>query len=290
MELDDGEVGMARKTHPAVAIDPNTGWPTDAVADPIGPLTLVTADTQSRLWQYVRGPRSSVRDQARAFLRRDDFAPVHEMPRTEHRERIRQQLAALAGTDLIAIGFPAKVGGQGDAAAFVTFFEELSYGDVSLQVKVGVHFGLFGGAVQHLGTERHWEQYLPGVIDFSLPGCFAMTETGHGSDVQSIGTTATYDVARGEFDLHTPDRTAWKDYIGNAASHARVAVVFAQLVTPALPNGAEGTEGTATLNHGVHAFVVPLRGTTGEVLSGIKIEDNGHKLGLNGVDNGRISF
>ena len=56
-----------------------------------------------------------------------------------------------------------------------------------------------------------------------------MTETGHGSNVQRLGTTATYDPATQEFVLDTPDDQARKDYIGNAAQHAELAVVFAQL-------------------------------------------------------------
>ena len=67
-------------------------------------------------------------------------------------------------------------------------------------------------------------------MTLKLPGCFAMTETGHGSDVQSVRTTATYDAATGEFVIDTPDDDARKDYIGNAARHGRLAVVFAQLV------------------------------------------------------------
>jgi acyl-CoA oxidase len=40
----------------------------------------------------------------------------------------------------------------------------------------------------------------------------------------------------------------------------------------------------------VHAFVVPLRDEDGTVLPGVRIEDCGRKIGLNGVDNGRIWF
>jgi acyl-CoA oxidase len=77
----------------------------------------------------------------------------------------------------------------------VTAFEALAMGDLSLLVKCGVQFGLFGGAILHLGTERHHERCLGDVASLELPGCFAMTETGHGSNVQALGTTATYDPA-----------------------------------------------------------------------------------------------
>lgn len=283
---EDASQRLVRETAvptPAVVFDPTSGQPTDLVADPVGELELVTAQTQARLWQLLQGPRGAIRERARDLLLRDDFAPVHEMPRGEHRERILEQLRVVADDGLVRVGFPASVGGRDDVASFVTAFEELSYGDISLQVKVGVHFGLFGGAIQQLGTEAHHRRYLPGVLDCTTPGCFAMTETGHGSDVQSLVTTATHDPVTDELVVHTPDRTAWKDYIGNAAAHAQLAVVFAQLQTPT-------GEGGVHESHGVHAVVVPLRDVDGNVLPGITITDNGHKMGLNGVDNGRIRF
>src|SRR3954467_12222978 len=104
-----------------------------------------------------------------------------------------------------------------------------------------------------------------------------MTETGHGSNVQELRTTATYDPETQEFVVHTPDDDARKDYIGNAARDGRITAVFAQLVV-----GGE--------SRGVHAPVVPLRDEDGTVLPGIRIEDCGAKVGLDGVDNGRIWF
>ena len=104
--------------------------------------------------------------------------------------------------------------------------------------------------MQALGTAAHHQRYLPAAIDGSLLGCFALTESGHGSDVASLGTTATYDRATEEFVVNTPDAAARKDYIGNAAPDGRMAVVFAQLVTQG-----EG--------RGVHAFLVPIRDADG---------------------------
>ena len=40
----------------------------------------------------------------------------------------------------------------------------------------------------------------------------------------------------------------------------------------------------------MHALLVPLRSEAGEVLEGIRLEDCGSKLGLDGVDNGRLWF
>ena len=159
----------------------------------------------------------------------------------------------------------------------MTAFETLAMGDLSLLVKCGVQFGLFGGAILHLGTEAHHERYLRDVATLELPGCFAMTETGHGSNVQALETTATYDPERDELVVHTPHDDARKDYIGNAARDGRMAVVFAQL-------SAGGSE------RGVHAVLVPIRDEDGNALPGVRIEDCGAKLGLNGVDNGRIWF
>ncbi len=243
----------------------------------IGELERTSLETYERLEQVLEGARPAVRDGVRKLLAEPGFEPVDGMPKEQHRERIQAQLQRVAEQGFPARGFPESVGGEDDVQAFVTAFEMLSYGDVSLQVKVGVHFGLFGGAVQQLGTERHHERYLPRVIDASIGGCFAMTETDHGSDVQNIQTTATYDPRSEEFVLVTPDHGAWKDYIGNAAVHGTHAVVFAQLVTRG-----EG--------HGVHAFVLRIRDEDGNVVDGVTIEDDGHKMGLNGVDNGRIAF
>ncbi|HVH65789.1 MAG TPA: acyl-CoA dehydrogenase, partial [Candidatus Acidoferrum sp.] len=101
--------------------------------------------------------------------------------------------------------------------------------------------------------------------------------TGHGSDVQSIRTTATYDPQRQEFVIDTPDDDARKDYIGNVARDGRLAAVFAQLITRGK-------------GRGVHALLVPIRDDRSRPCPGVRIADCGHKGGLNGVDNGELWF
>ena len=160
---------------------------------------------------------------------------------------------------------------------FITAFETLAYHDLSLTIKFGVQFGLFGGSIRALGSEAQKRTYLADVGSLELPGCFAMTEREHGSNVRDLRTTATYDPAAREFVIHTPTDRDHKEWIGNAAKHARMATVFAQLWL-------------AGQGHGVHAFLVPLRDEAGRALPGVRLGDSGHKLGLNGVDNGRIWF
>ena len=226
---------------------------------------------------FLDGRWGWVRDEVRETLRKPLFAPVYDLATDEHRDRVLAQAKELSSTPGPRLLFPKELGGDGEVGAAVTAFETQAFGDLSLLVKTGVQWGLFGGAILHLGTEKHHERYLRDVMSLELPGCFAMTETGHGSDVQSIRTTATYDPERHEFVVHTPDEEAVKDYIGNAARHGRMAAVFAQLMT--------GDE-----CHGVHAFLVPIRDEDGNPCAGVSIEDCGHKAGLNGVDNGRLGF
>lgn len=229
------------------------------------------------LRDFLDGRWAEVRAETRALLSEAVFAPAYGLTTEEHRARVTEQARALASGPATSLGFPVEYGGGGDVGGFVTGFETLGHGDLSLLVKVGVQWGLFGGAILHLGTEKHHARYLPDMISMRLPGCFAMTETGHGSDVQSVRTTATYDPETRTFEINTPDDDARKDYIGNAARDGKMAVVFAQLTT-------------GNQEHGVHAFLVPIRNDDGTFCTGVRIEDCGHKAGLNGVDNGRIWF
>ncbi|KAL2640629.1 hypothetical protein GLYMA_06G285400v4 [Glycine max] len=149
--------------------------------------------------------------------------------------------------------------------------------DHSLAVKLGVHFFLWGGAVKFLGTKRHHDKWLNSTENYDIKGCFAMSELGHGSNVRGIETVTTYDSNTGEFVINTPCESGQKYWIGGAANHATHTIVFSQLYI----NGS---------NQGVHAFIAQIRDSDGNICPNIRIADCGHKIGLNGVDNGRIWF
>ncbi|MCM3687895.1 acyl-CoA dehydrogenase family protein [Kocuria rosea] len=251
---------------------------TTTVDRPVPPPTAADpAVDVAALGELLLGRWAEVRRETRRMLLDERLHTRENLTYQDQRERVLGQLHLLVEHGTMSRGLPEAYGGQDDPGGNVSGFEELLLGDPSMQIKAGVQWGLFGSAVLNLGTAEHHRRWLDGIRDLTVPGVFAMTETGHGSDVASIGTTATYDPATEEFEIHTPFRAAWKDYLGNAAVHGRAAVVFAQLIT-------------LGVDHGVHAFYVEIRDEDGNFLPGVGGEDDGHKGGLNGIDNGRLHF
>lgn len=251
-----------------------TNSQTSAANNPAAPARRINVDEVADilLGQWKKERLEGRRLAADPEMQRDPLLGMNE-----HRERVLGQLAKMPKKADMARPFGPVAGGGNNHAGNIAFFEETVLADPSLQIKSGVQWGLFASAVLHLGTKRHHEKYLADIVSFKLPGAYAMTEIGHGSDVASLATTATYDEKTKEFVINTPFRAATKDYLGNAALHGQAAVVFAQLITKGV-------------NHGVHAFFVPIRTPDGKMLPGITSEDDGLKGGLNGIDNGRLSF
>ena len=119
------------------------------------------------------------------------------------RAHTTDQLQMVLESGLPYGAFRKDQGGTGETGQTLTSIEMLGHIDLSLMVKSGVQWGLFGGAVGNLGTERHSE-LVKDLIELRALGCFAMTERGHGSDVQSLETTATYDPETQEFIINSP--------------------------------------------------------------------------------------
>lgn len=236
----------------------------------------VSASDATALQKFIDGDGEEVKDRIKKVLADPIFERAPFRTKEIYRSKILEWLTSLAKQGYGALGYPEQYGGQGDIIKYATVFESLAYFDLSLAVKFGVQFGLFGGSVQHLGTSDHHDKYLRQIGDGKLLGCFAMTETGHGSNVRDLETTAIYDAETHTLEVHSPTPSAGKEYIGNAL-HSTIATVFAQLIV-------QGE------NQGVHAILVPLRDADHNLLPGIRVEDCGYKLGLNGIDNGRIWF
>ncbi len=231
---------------------------------------------RGNLQSFLEGDSRSFKDGLRALFSDPELFKEYQGDKEAHRELVLDQMRILADQGYGLLPYPEDCGGRDDMERYLQVFEMLAHYDGSLVVKYGVQFGLYGLSIKNLGTEEQHKKYLNDAGILKKLGCFAMTETGHGSNVRGLKTTASYDRASDLIVVHTPDRASAKEYIGNAL-HGDMAVVFAQLIVN-------------DVNHGVHAVVVPLREDNGQDVQGVKREDCGYKMGLNGVDNGRLYF
>jgi acyl-CoA oxidase len=90
-------------------------------------------------------------------------------------------------------------------------------------------------------------------------------------------TTATYDETTEEFIVHSPSIEAVKWWIGDLGVYANHAIVFAQLIIKGK-------------NHGLHAFLVPIRDKNHNLLPNVEAGDIGPKYGYQSKDNGYVKF
>lgn len=246
-----------------------------------GPKTLPSRpepEVAGALQKALDGYFPEARADVRVLLEDPSLRPTSGLTVEEARQHTTDALSKVLKTGMPYGAFRTDQGGTGDTGGTLTGIEMLGHTDLSLMVKSGVQWGLFGGAVSNLGTERHGE-LVRDLIELRALGCFAMTERGHGSDVQSLETTAHYDPETEEFILNSPTASSEKWFLGNAARDGRWAAVFCQLYTP-------GQEES----HGVHCIVARIRNDDGSPVDGVAIGDHGTKGGLLGVDNGTLMF
>ena len=118
---------------------------------------------------------------------------------------------------------------------------------------------------------------MEGIDNLQDIGCFGLTELGYGNNAVEMETTAIYDAKTKEFVVNTPHPLAQKYWITNGAVHAKHVVVMAKLIVDGV-------------NEGIHAVLVPIRDDKLNILPNVLVEDMGHKMGLNGVDNAKLTF
>ncbi|DBB08163.1 TPA: hypothetical protein ACH3X3_008350 [Trebouxia sp. C0006] len=250
-----------------------TGLDMVSVADDLADSTVQVGQFNPReLYEYTVRDNIELRDRILEFLKDDIFKPNHYLSLLEFRQLTLERLQKF-----VAQQYFITKDYIDDPLKFQACLATIGFADYSLCIKAGVHFTLCGGTIAKLGTEKHHTKLLPLLDDLTLPGCFGMTELGHGSNVMGIQTQATYDKASDCFIINTPDDTASKFWIGGAGQHGKVCTVFAQLTVDGKWQGP-------------HVFVVRIRDNNSQLTPGVKILDNGPKMGLNGVDNGQIWF
>ncbi|MCL7030406.1 hypothetical protein MKW94_028848, partial [Papaver nudicaule] len=162
---------------------------------------------------------------------------------------------------------------EAEASKLRFFVDEPAFTDL--------HWGMFVPAIKGQGTQEQQDKWLPLAYRMQIIGCYAQTELGHGSNVQGLETTATFDSETDEFILHSPTLTSskwWPGGLGKVSTHA---VVYARLFI----NGKD---------YGVNGFIVQLRSLDDHLpLPGITVGDIGMKFGsgaYNTMDNGVLQF
>lgn len=198
---------------------------------------------------------------AREFL---DGEVVPHRAEWDRRESVDTAIIPKLGEiGFFGLTIPEEYGGLGgDYVTYCLGMEELGRADSSVRGIVSVSMGLFGKIVLAHGTEEQKHQWLPGIADGSLLGCFGLTEPGTGSDAGNLTTRATR------------DGDVWrlngsKIFITNG-TWADVCVVFAR-------TGGPGPKG-------ISAFLVPT-----DTPGFTRTEIHG-KLGLRGQATAELSF
>jgi len=145
--------------------------------------------------------------------------------------------------------------------AHVIAMEEISRASASVGLSYGAHSNLCVNQLRRWGNEEQKQKYLPKLVSGEFLGALAMSETGAGSDVMGMRTTAVRD--GDEYVLNGS-----KMWITNAPG-ADLLIVYAK------------TDPDAG-SHGVSAFLVE-RGT-----SGLSTPQKLDKLGMRGSDTSEV--
>lgn len=137
---------------------------------------VVEVDTEA-LSVYLRGKHRDIQEKVYAYFNsRPDLQTPIEISKDEHRELCMRQLVGLVREGGIRpFGYVSD-----DPEKYFAILEAVGSVDMSLGIKMGVQYSLWGGSVINLGTQKHRAKYFDGIDSMEYPGCFAMTELHHG--------------------------------------------------------------------------------------------------------------
>ncbi|MEA4893527.1 MAG: acyl-CoA dehydrogenase family protein [Peptococcaceae bacterium] len=166
----------------------------------------------------------------------------------------------------LGIPYSKEYGGCGsDTLAYALCMEEVSKIDASTGITISVHTSLCCSCINDYGTEEQKQKYLRPLVDGSKIGCFGLTETNAGSDVQGAQTTAVKD--GGDWIINGS-----KIFTTNSG-FADTCVVFAV------------TDRAVPAAKGLTAFIVDLK-----EMPGITVSDNIERMGLRAASNCIVSY
>ncbi len=198
---------------------------------------------------------------------------------------------------ILGICLPVKYGGQGmDYIALGLACEELEVVDTSLRVVMSVHVGLNSLGLFQWATEEQKQRFLMPQAQGKKIACFGLTESGAGSDVAAMKSTARREgddyVLNGEkmwISLATKaDHCLWVGRTNPEAAdpHEGLSAFLVELDRPGVTTGdIHGKLGVRAGSTGWIAFQdvrVPAANRIGE-------EGEGFKIAMSCLDNGRYT-
>ncbi|MBI5510138.1 MAG: acyl-CoA dehydrogenase family protein [Deltaproteobacteria bacterium] len=196
------------------------------------------------------------------------FAKEELLPRAaaidEAGEFPQAQVDRMAELGLMGIAVPAEYGGAGmDTLSYALAMEEISAGCASCGVIMSVNNSLVCDPILKFGSDQQKKKWLPELASGKKLGCFALSETGTGSDAAAQKATAT------------KDASGWvlsgsKNFITNG-NDADLCLVFAM---------GDKTKGVK----GVNAYLVPTDSR------GFSVAKNEKKLGIKASSTSQINL
>ena len=175
-------------------------------------------------------------------------------------------LAKMHKYGFLGIPYSKNYGGAGsDTLGYTLCMEEVSKVDASTGITISVHTSLCCSCINNFGTEEQKQKYLRPLVDGSKVGCFGLTETNAGSDVQGAQTVAVKDgddwVLNGSKNFTTK------------SGFADTCIVFAL------------TDRTVPAAKGLTAFIVDLK-----EMPGISVSENIERMGIRAASNCIVTY
>ena len=130
-----------------------------------------------------------VQQMVRDFSQKEVAPVIREYDRKQ--EMAPFILPRMAELGILGICLPVRYGGQGmDYISLGLACEELEAADTTVRVIMSVHMGLNSMALLQWGTEEQIQRFLVPQARGEKIACFGLTESGAGSDVAGIRSTA----------------------------------------------------------------------------------------------------
>src|SRR5690606_23670103 len=108
-----------------------------------------------RMTDFLDGSQAVTINKIKKLISSPEFAFCTATDMSAYREKVLKWSKILAEAGLGSYAYPKAYGGKDDIESYFSIMETLSYHDLSLVIKFGVQFGLWGMSVMSLGTEKH---------------------------------------------------------------------------------------------------------------------------------------